>query len=80
MTGAAEGDRVELSHDGLGPLTGVVDYARGPFLGIRTDDALVRVFGRNAFGQPVAVVVHAFADVDADALGAAWRDWLASVY
>lgn len=80
VAAASEGDRVELSHDGLGPMTGVVDYARGPFLGIRTEDALIRCFGRNAFGGPVAVVVHAFGDVDAEAVERGWRDWLASVY
>jgi uncharacterized protein YndB with AHSA1/START domain len=80
VDGAGEGDRVELSPDGLGPMHGVVDYARGPFLGIRTDDALIRFFGRYPFGGPVAVAVHAFDDVDAEALAGRWRDWLATVY
>ena len=59
---------------------GVVDYANDKFLGVRTDDALYRFFGRNAWGGPVGMSVHHFGDVDADAAGRSWSDWLKSVY
>jgi hypothetical protein len=76
---AAAGDPVRLPAPG--DADGVVDYASPNFLGIRTDDALYRFFGRNAFGGPVGMVVHAFADaVDADATKQAWKDWLDAVY
>lgn len=76
--GATEGDKVRLAHDDV---DGVVDYSREHFLGIRTDDALYRFFGRNAFGGPVGMSIHHFGDgVDAEATGAAWTSWLESVY
>jgi hypothetical protein len=61
---AAVGDRVGL---------GVIDYRAGSFLGIRSDDALIRVYGRDVWGWPVGVAVHTFDGV-ADA--AAWRELL----
>jgi hypothetical protein len=74
---SAEGDRVSLPNGGG---EGVVDYANDRFLGVRTGDALYRFFGRNAFGGPVGMSVHHFGDVDADATGRNWSDWLQSVY
>ena len=50
------------------------------FLGIRTDEALYRFFGRNAFGGPVGMSVHHFGDVDAEKAGAGWTEWIARVY
>lgn len=72
-----EGDRVRVPNDGA---DGVVDYARGNFAGIRTDQALYRFFGRNAFGGPVGMSIHHFGDVDVDAATTAWSEWLAGVY
>jgi uncharacterized protein YndB with AHSA1/START domain len=78
---AAEGDAVQLSLDGLGPLDGVIDYRRGNFLGIRTADGLLRFFGRNAFGAPVGVVLHLFTPgVDGEQVQREWQDWLNGVY
>jgi hypothetical protein len=74
---SAEGDRVTISGGGG---DGVVDYLNGKFLGVRTGDALYRFFGRNAWALPVGVSVHHLGDVDPDAAGEAWRDWLAGVY
>ena len=48
-TDVARGDRVALEPEGLAPLEGVVDYLTANFIGVRTDDALYRFFGRNAF-------------------------------
>ncbi len=74
---SVEGDEVSLRPDGLETIDGVVDYRRGPFLGIRTADALYCFFGRNAFGQPVGMSIHHFGDgVDAAALQRAWARWL----
>jgi hypothetical protein len=61
---AAVGDRVEL---------GVIDYRAGSFLGIRSDDALIRVYGRDIWGWPVGVAVHTFDGVGDEP---AWRERL----
>jgi hypothetical protein len=74
---SSEGDRVRVPNDDA---DGVVDYLRGPFLGIRTDEALYRFFGRNAFGGPVGMSIHHFGDVDAAAAGETWTRWLGGVY
>ena len=49
---------------------GVVDYRDGTMVGVRSEDALIRVYGRDLWGWPVGVGVHSFAgSVDE----AAWR-------
>jgi hypothetical protein len=81
VNGAAPGDAVRVDVDGVGTLDGVVDYVQPNFLGIRTDDALYRFYGRNAFGMPVGMAVHAFAEgVDKDEAQAAWQAWLNGLY
>jgi hypothetical protein len=78
---AREGDAVRLEPRSLEPIEGVVDYRRGNFVGIRTDDGLYRFFGRNAFGMPVGMQAHLFVDgVEAEATKQAWARWLQSVY
>jgi hypothetical protein len=75
------GDRVRLTPDGLQPIDGVVDYATGSFLGIRSDDALYRLYGRDTWGWPVGVAHHLFADgVDQAAAEREWSDWVAGVF
>ena len=75
------GDPVALRPDGLPAIDGVVDYATGSFLGLRTADALLRVYGRDAWGWPVGVGLHLFADgVDAAAAEASWSAFLAGVF
>ena len=37
---------------------GVVDYRDGTMVGVRADDALIRVYGRDVWGWPVGVAVH----------------------
>jgi hypothetical protein len=73
----SEGDRVRVPNDDA---DGVVDYLRGPFLGVRTGEALYRFFGRNAFGGPVGLSIHHFGDVDAAQAGETWTRWLNGVY
>ncbi|WNM34347.1 SRPBCC domain-containing protein [Streptomyces sp. Li-HN-5-11] len=75
----AEGVRVTVR--GPRPFEAVVDYRTPYFIGLRTDDALIRLFGRNHWGAPVGVSVHDFApDADAKATEAAWQDWLNGVF
>ncbi|MGI9097792.1 MAG: SRPBCC domain-containing protein [Solirubrobacteraceae bacterium] len=75
------GDRVRLAPAGLEPIEGVVDYATHPFLGVRSADALYRFYGRDAWGWPVGVAHHLFADgADAAASERAWSAWLDGVF
>ncbi|MFF3983112.1 SRPBCC domain-containing protein [Streptomyces sp. NPDC001797] len=62
-------------------LEAVVDYRDPYFVGLRTEDALIRFFGRNHWGAPVGISVHDFApDADTEANETAWQDWLDGVF
>lgn len=75
------GDHVRLTPAGLEPIYGVVDYATSDFLGIRTTDALYRVYGRDSWAWPVEVAHHYFGeDVDQAATQQAWTSWLNDVF
>jgi uncharacterized protein YndB with AHSA1/START domain len=75
----SEGDPVQV--EGGERLEGVVDYLRPNFIGIRTADAMYRFFGRNAFGMPIGMSAHLFADgADKDETTRAWEAWLAGVF
>ncbi|MEU2425843.1 SRPBCC domain-containing protein [Streptomyces sp. NPDC007851] len=77
----AEGAKAAVRGPGGRTLDAVVDYRDPYFVGLRTDDALVRFFGRNHWGAPVGISVHDFApDADARANEAAWQDWLNGVF
>lgn len=78
----AEGDRVRVLLPGAdAPVDAELDYRNGYFIGLRTSDAMVRVFGRNRFGATVGVTVHDFAPgADAARTGARWQGWLDEVY
>ena len=65
---AAAGIELELQLPGRGTDPVTVDFRNENFVGLRTSDALVRIFGRNAFGGPVGLTVHDFA-AGADARG-----------
>ncbi len=74
---AGEGDGVRLTPRGLEPIEGVLDYLRPNFIGVRTADALYRFFGRNAFGAPVGMSIHMFADgADPKKTRQDWKHWM----
>ena len=76
-----EGDRVHLTPHGLDPIDGVIDYWQTNFIGIRTGEALIRLFGRNAFGQPVGLSIHDFSGrIDAARAKQTWKQWLDQVF
>jgi hypothetical protein len=78
---SGQGSPVELELDGVGRLSGEVDFSNEHFLGIRTSDALYRFFGRNAFGAPVGMTVHDFSGAgDAETTAKAWGNFLEKVY
>ncbi|MFJ6659978.1 SRPBCC domain-containing protein [Streptomyces sp. NPDC091377] len=77
----AVGAGVRVTGPGGRALDAVVDYRDGYFLGLRTDSALIRFFGRNHWGHVVGMAVHDFApDADSQRVGAAWQGWLDGVY
>jgi hypothetical protein len=76
--GVSEGDEVGLRPDGAEPIDGVVDYLRPNFIGIRTADALYCFFGRNAFGSPIAMTIHAFDGRDQQTAERTWQRFLAT--
>jgi hypothetical protein len=77
----AAGDPVRLAPAGMEPVEGVADYVTDAFLGVRTADALFRVYGRDAWGWPVEVALHLFAEgADGEAAGRSWAAWLSGVF
>jgi hypothetical protein len=89
LVGVIPGEKKDLDLPGLGPVEATVDYANEHFLGLRTEDAMVRVFGRQAFGDRVGLTVHDFSlDTADDAARAAraqehahaWGDYLRTLY
>lgn len=76
------GDAVRIVLDGA-PIDGVVDYVTPQFIGLRTNDALIRFHGRWPIGMSIAVSHHAYArghsQRDPEPLVAAWTRWLADV-
>jgi len=78
---AGAGGHVSLTIAGVGTVDAVVDYLDKNFVGLRTEDAMYRFFGRNAFGAVVGMTVHLFAPgADGEAAGTAWGAWLNGIY
>ena len=81
VAGVAPGSSVDVKLDGVGQLSGEVDFADENFLGVRTADALYRFFGRNAFGAPVGMTVHDFSgSAESGSTAKAWQGFLERVY
>jgi uncharacterized protein YndB with AHSA1/START domain len=68
---ASAGDRVRVT--GPEPIEGVIDYRTPAFLGVRAEDSLLRVYGREGWGMPLQVAQHQFAGGAGED---AWRVWL----
>lgn len=76
-----EGTRVRVTGPEGRTLDATVDYRTPYFLGLRTDDALIRVFGRNHWGHVVGMAVHDFAPgADPKTVERVWREWLYGAY
>ena len=77
---ALEGDPIHIEVLGAAPIDGVIDYLRPQFVGVRSGVGLYRFFGRDAFGQPIALGHHLF-DPRVDQLEtSAWGAWLDSLF
>ena len=78
---ASRWDSMGLELDGVGQLSGEVDFANEHFLGLRTANAMYRFFGRNYFGAPVGMTVHDFSGrADSEVLAEVWGQFLDTVY
>lgn len=78
---AAEGATVRFDVPGGARVDAVVDYRNAYFIGLRTDTAMYRLFGRNHFGGPVGISVHDFAPgADAKLTEGAWQNRLNSLF
>jgi uncharacterized protein YndB with AHSA1/START domain len=72
---------VDIHLEGIKPFSATVDYNSENFIGLRTDTALYRFFGRNAFGAVVGMTIHVFDPVDAAVADSAlWQNWLNGLY
>ncbi|MEV8313200.1 SRPBCC domain-containing protein [Streptomyces sp. NPDC059900] len=77
---ASEGARVRVDAPGE-HLDAMIDFRSRHFIGLRTETALLRFFGRNHFGAPVGLSIHDFAPhADPKGTELAWRDWLLRLY
>ncbi|MDQ1057019.1 hypothetical protein QFZ23_000920 [Arthrobacter globiformis] len=78
---ASQGESFDVEVDGVGRLSGQVDFSNENFLGLRTADTMYRFFGRNSFGAPVGMTVHDFSGSgDSAATARAWGAFLEEVY
>lgn len=76
-----EGTTVRVDLPGVGPADAVVDYRDAYFVGLRTDTAMYRLFGRNHFGAPVGISVHDFAPgADAKRIESVWQSRLNGLF
>lgn len=79
--GAGAGAEVLAHGPGGQSFDAIVDYRSPQFIGLRTDSALYRFFGRNHWGAPVGISVHDFAEgADGTRTGQAWEGWLAQLF
>ena len=77
----AIGQHVRVEVPGFGTVDGIVDYANQHFVGLRSDDALYRFYGRFAFGGTLDAAHHLFRPgADGEAATAAWSAWLEDLY
>jgi hypothetical protein len=74
---AAVGDMVRLEPAGPPAIAGRIDYLTPAFLGVRGDDALFRVYGRDMWNDPIGIALHLFGQpADASPIERAWKEWL----
>jgi uncharacterized protein YndB with AHSA1/START domain len=73
------GDRVTLTPAGLPPIEGEVDVRSTTFLGVRSDDAMVR-FMHVDWNRMVGLGHHLFAEDVPEDIEQRWATWLADVF
>ncbi|MFD2357236.1 hypothetical protein ACFSTC_60150 [Nonomuraea ferruginea] len=76
------GSELTLPVPGAAAKAGVLDFHDDAFIGVRTEDALYRAFGRNRFGSPVAVGVYEYGVQTRSERESshAWTVWLRDLY
>jgi uncharacterized protein YndB with AHSA1/START domain len=76
--GVAEGARVGATLDGLGRVDGVVDYVKDEFLGVRTEQGLIRLI--HGYDGSVIAEYHIFDPGTAQQQTSEdWQKWLTAV-
>lgn len=73
----------EVTVHGPDTFDAVVDFRNPYFIGLRTDRALTRIFGRNHWGYPVGISLHDFAqgaDAEIAECESEWQGWLNGVF
>lgn len=81
LENASEGTTHQVNLPGTGIDEVVVDFRNTNFVGLRSANALIRIFGRNAFGHKVGMTVHDFAPgADAQANTNAWQQIIDQAY
>jgi hypothetical protein len=81
LENANQDDVVTIDVPGIDAFAATVDYLHPHFIGLRTDDAMYRFFGRNAFDYTVGFTLHLFgADADAAKSELVWHEWLDGIY
>ncbi|MDH6235523.1 SRPBCC domain-containing protein [Cryobacterium sp. CG_9.6] len=78
--GTIAGDSTYMALPGESNPGAFVDHASEHFIGLRTDTALYRFFGRNAFGGTVGMTVHHFGGADETLIEHEWHEWLGSLF
>ncbi|HTF46564.1 MAG TPA: SRPBCC domain-containing protein [Pseudonocardia sp.] len=76
------GDRVDLTPEGVEPISGVVDLRWRGLLGIRTENALYRFGGEGADAWGMVNVCHYLYGTDRERVEetASWRAWLERLF
>ncbi|MDO5746009.1 MAG: SRPBCC domain-containing protein [Micrococcaceae bacterium] len=81
ITNEMQGAELDLELPGFGTGPVIVDFRNENFVGLRTRHAMVRIFGRNAFGAPVGVSVHDFTPgADAQANTEVWQEAIEAAF
>ncbi|TDW30274.1 SRPBCC family protein [Cryobacterium psychrophilum] len=78
--GTVAGDSTYVALPGEPAPGAFVDYTSEHFIGLRTNDALYRFFGRNAFGGPVGITVHHFGGAEPILIEHEWHEWILDLF
>jgi hypothetical protein len=79
-TDTAAGDSVGVTLPGEAAPGAVLDFHNAYFIGLRTDRALYRFFGRNLFGGTVGMTAHYFGGIGPKELRDGWQRWIDALY
>lgn len=79
-SGTVAGDSTYVALPGEPAPGAYVDHTSEHFIGLRTNNALYRFFGRNAFGGVVGITVHHFGGADQMLIEHEWHEWIGALF